>query len=60
VIYLVINLTTGERGGFTRARDVALYMWGRDFTKYTIWRNGSLFVWTEGNLAAFEQALEAL
>jgi hypothetical protein len=55
--YLVINLDTQERGVFETPRDVATYMWGRDFAQYAIYVCRR-FPWTDGDLAAFEQALE--
>ena len=57
--YTVINLRTQERGAFTRARDVAVFMWGRDFREYVVRKNGAIFSWPTDNLAAFETALEA-
>lgn len=59
VVYTVVNRTTRERGTFTTADDVATYMWGRDFKQYRIFKNGVLFPWTDGDLAAFKKALEA-
>lgn len=60
VLYVVKNLLTQERGTFQTARDVATFMWGRDFRHYRIYKNGVLLPWEDGNLAAFRQALEAL
>jgi hypothetical protein len=57
--YLVINLLTEERGVFETPRDVATYMWGRDFAQYAIYVCRR-FPWLDGDLHAFEQALEAL
>lgn len=59
-VYTVLNLATKERGMFTTARDVVLFMWGRDFKRYAIFKNGREFAWTDGDLAAFEKALEAI
>lgn len=55
--YTVVNLRTQERGTFRDAHDVAMYMWGRDFERYQILKNGVAFDWQDG---AFEQALEAI
>ena len=57
-VYTVLNLATKERGMFTQARDVAIFMWGRDLKRHAIFKNGREFAWTDGNLAKFEKALE--
>jgi hypothetical protein len=59
MMYLVINLLTEERGVFETPRDVATYMWGRDFEHFAIYVCRR-FPWLDGDLAAFEKALEAL
>jgi hypothetical protein len=41
------------------AHDVAIFMWGRDFAKYRIYKRGHCFEWTDGDLRKFESALEA-
>lgn len=58
--FTVENIATQERGSFSEAHDVAVFMWGRDFMHYRIYRRGVLFPWTSGNLRAFEVALEAV
>jgi hypothetical protein len=58
--YTVVNLATHERGTFTTAHDVAMYMWGRDFERYAIFKNGVVFEWQDGDLRAFEKAIEAI
>jgi hypothetical protein len=58
-MYLVVNLLTQERVVFETARDVATYMWGRDFAHFAIYVCRR-FPWTDGDLHAFEQALEAI
>jgi hypothetical protein len=60
MMYIVINLLTEERGVFETAHGTALYMWGRDFEQYRIFKRGVIFPWLDGDLAAFEQALEAV
>lgn len=57
--YAVVDLQTGERGTFQTARDVKIFMWGRDFRRFRIYKRGCLFSWMSGDLASFEQALEA-
>lgn len=57
--YAIIDLRTQERGTFTTAHDVAMFMWGRDFRHYRILRRGERFPWLDGDLAAFERALES-
>ena len=59
MLYLVINLDTAEKGTFTTPADVKTFMWGRDFTRYAIYVCRR-FPWSDGDLAAFEKALEAL
>jgi hypothetical protein len=59
MMYLVINLDTQERVVFETPQDVATYMWGRDFAQYAIYICRR-FPWLDGDLAAFEKALEAL
>lgn len=56
--YAVVDLRTHERGTFQTARDVKFFMWGRDFRGYTIYKRGVRFPWLDGDLSAFEQALE--
>lgn len=56
--YAVVNLATQERGAFRTPHDVAMFMWGRDFMRYAIYKRGVRFPWTDGDLAAFESALE--
>ena len=41
---------------FDTAHDAAMFMWGRDFGDYAVYRR---FSWTDGDLHAFERALEA-
>jgi hypothetical protein len=57
--YAVENIATQERGTFPTAHDVAMFMWGRDFEAYRVYRYGVLFPWQDGDLHAFERALEA-
>ena len=44
---------------FQTANEVKIFMWGRDFDFYHIYKLGRLFPWSSGDLAAFEKALEA-
>ena len=58
--YMVYDMVTLERGRFATAHDVAMFMWGRDFSRYQIYKFGVLFPWLDGDLRRFEQALEAV
>lgn len=56
-VCLVVKIATEEQWEFFSAHDAAMFMWGRDFEEYAIYRR---FVWTDGDLRAFEKALEAI
>ena len=43
---------------FATAHAAALFMWGRDFRWYTVYKDGRRLPWDSGDLAAFERALE--
>ena len=47
------------RWSFDSAHDTAMFMWGRDFAEYRIYKAGRRFRWTSGDLAQFEVALKA-
>lgn len=57
MLYLVINIATEERGVFTTARDLCLYMWERDFAQYHIYVCRR-FPWSQRDIGALEKALE--
>lgn len=46
-LYLVIDLNTEEKGFFSTAHDVAAFMWGRDYTRYRLYRYRP---WPSGDL----------
>lgn len=58
--YAIEGIETGSYEMFVTARDAALYMWGRDFDEYRVYRFGARFDWSDGDLHAFERALEAI
>lgn len=47
------------RWSFDSAHDTAMFMWGRDFKAYRVYKAGRLFRWTDGDLYKFEVALKA-
>lgn len=59
MIYLVINLDTEERGTFRTARELAVFMWGRDTTRYALYRCLRQ-PWPNGDIVTVEKALEAM
>lgn len=59
MIYLVINLDTDERGTFRTAHDLAVFMWGRDKSRYALYRCARQ-VWPNGDIVSFTKALEAM
>lgn len=59
MLYLVINLDTEERGTFTSARDLAVFMWGRDKSRYALYRCARQ-PWPNGDIVSFQKALEAM
>jgi hypothetical protein len=59
MLYLVINLDTEEKGIFTTARDLAVFMWGRDCTRYALYRCARQ-PWPSGSIVTIEKVLEAM
>lgn len=56
--YLIRNLDTGELGGFAEARDAAYYLWGRDMSRFRVYKRGLAVEWLGGCVSAIVARLE--